>query len=194
MRITHILGYLILSLTLLACSGVEIQSADTDRFKAGNYVYYKWRTDPLPTNVRSSDPMYAVDPVMRREVNADLQSKGYVLDSERAQFTVGYILASGMVQGEPSNLASNISTYASIRPNRQIDQASVDNAIALGGVKETNNIILQFNNRTSNKEVWQVTLTKIVENANNVDTSRIDANLAQYLKRAMKSLPQASQP
>ncbi|MDG2272369.1 MAG: DUF4136 domain-containing protein [Halioglobus sp.] len=194
MRITHILGYLLLSLTLLACSGVEIQSVDTDRFKAGNYVYYKWRTDPLPTNVRSSDPMYAVDPVMRREVNADLQSKGYVLDSERAQFTVGYILASGMVQGEPSNLASNISTYASIRPNRQIDQASVDNAIALGGVKETNNIILQFNNRTSNKEVWQVTLTKIVENANNVDTSRIDANLAQYLKRAMKSLPQASQP
>ena len=194
MRITHILGYLLLSLTLLACSGVEIQSADTDRFKAGNYVYYKWRTDPLPTNVRSSDPMYAVDPVMRREVNADLQSKGYVLDSERAQFTVGYILASGMVQGEPSNLASNVSTYASIRPNRQIDQASVDNAIALGGVKETNNIVLQFNNRTSNKEVWQVTLTKIVENANNVDTSRIDANLAQYLKRAMKSLPQASQP
>ena len=194
MRITHILGYLLLSLTLLACSGVEIQSVDTDRFKAGNYVYYKWRTDPLPTNVRSSDPMYAVDPVMRREVNADLQSKGYVLDSERAQFTVGYILASGMVQGEPSNLASNISTYASIRPNRQIDQASIDNAIALGGVKETNNIILQFNNRTSNKEVWQVTLTKIVENANNVDTSRIDANLAQYLKRAMKSLPQASQP
>ena len=194
MRITHILGYLLLSLTLLACSGVEIQSVDTDRFKAGNYVYYKWRTDPLPTNVRSSDPMYAVDPVMRREVNADLQSKGYVLDSERAQFTVGYILASGVVQGEPSNLASNVSTYASIRPNRQIDQASVDNAIALGGVKETNNIVLQFNNRTSNEEVWQVTLTKIVENANNVDTSRIDANLAQYLKRAMKSLPQASQP
>ena len=156
MRITHILGYLLLSLTLLACSGVEIQSVDTDRFKAGNYVYYKWRTDPLPTNVRSSDPMYAVDPVMRREVNADLQSKGYVLDSERAQFTVGYILASGMVQGEPSNLASNISTYASIRPNRQIDQASVDNAIALGGVKETNNIHSTIQRqRTSNKEVWR---------------------------------------
>jgi hypothetical protein len=70
----------------------------------------------------------------------------------------------------------------------------VDNAIALGGVKETNNILLQFNDKISNKEVWRVTLTKIVENANNVNTSRIDDNLAQYLKRALKSLPQADQP
>ena len=194
MRITHILAYTILSLTLAGCSSVEIQPAGTDRFIAGNYVYYNWRTDPLPSDSKSSDPMYAIDPVMRREINADLQSKGYVLNSERAQFTVGYILATGMVQGEPSAQASNISQYATIRPSRLVNQASVDNAIALGGVKETNNILLQFNDKISNKEVWRVTLTKIVENANNVNTSRIDDNLAQYLKRALKSLPQADQP
>ena len=191
MRITNILAYAILSLTVLGCSGVEIQPADTDRFIAGNYLYYQWRTDALPSDVRSSDPAYAIDPVMRREVNADLQSKGYVLNPERAQFTVGYILMNGMVQGATSDLASNISPYPRVTPNRQIDQASVDNAIALGGVKETNNIILQFNDKTSNQEIWHVTLTKIVEDANSVDTSRINDNLTQYLKRALKSLPQA---
>ena len=191
MRITNILAYAILSLTVLGCSGVEIQPADTDRFIAGNYLYYQWRTDALPSDVRSSDPAYAIDPVMRRDVNADLQSKGYVLNPERAQFTVGYILMNGMVQGATSDLASNISPYPRVTPNRQIDQASVDNAIALGGVKETNNIILQFNDKTSNQEVWHVTLTKIVEDANSVDTSRINDNLTQYLKRALKSLPQA---
>ena len=191
MRITNLLAYGILSLTLLGCSGVEIQPADTNRFIAGNYLYYQWRTDALPSDVRSSDPAYAIDPVMRRDVNADLQSKGYVLNPERAQFTVGYILMNGMVQGATSDLASNISPYPRVTPNRQIDQASVDNAIALGGVKETNNIILQFNDKTSNQEVWHVTLTKIVEDANNVDTSRINDNLTQYLKRALKSLPQA---
>jgi hypothetical protein len=107
MRITHILAYTILSLTLAGCSGVEIQPAGTDRFIAGNYVYYNWRTDPLPSDSKSSDPMYAIDPVMRREINADLQSKGYVLNSERAQFTVGYILSTGKVQGDPSAQASN---------------------------------------------------------------------------------------
>jgi len=191
MRITNILAYAILSLTVLGCSGVEIQPADTDRFIAGNYLYYQWRTDALPSDVRSSDPAYAIDPVMRRDVNADLQSKGYVLNPERAQFTVGYILMNGMVQGATSDLASNISPYPRVTPNRQIDQASVDNAIALGGVKETHNIILQFNDKTSNQEVWHVILTKIVEDANNVDTSRINDNLTQYLKRALKSLPQA---
>ncbi len=191
MRITNILAYGILSLTVLGCSGVEIQPADTNRFIAGNYLYYQWRTDALPSDVRSSDPAYAIDPVMRRDVNADLQSKGYVLNPERAQFTVGYILMNGMVQGATSDLASNISPYPRVTPNRQIDQASVDNAIALGGVKETNNIILQFNDKTSNQEVWHVTLTKIVEDANSVDTSRINDNLTQYLKRALKSLPQA---
>jgi hypothetical protein len=191
MRITNILAYAILSLTVLGCSGVEIQPADTNRFIAGNYLYYQWRTDALPSDVRSSDPAYAIDPVMRRDVNADLQSKGYVLNPERAQFTVGYILMNGMVQGATSDLASNISPYPRVTPNRQIDQASVDNAIALGGVKETNNIILQFNDKTSNQEVWHVILTKIVEDANNVDTSRINDNLTQYLKRALKSLPQA---
>jgi hypothetical protein len=191
MRITNILAYAILSLTVLGCSGVEIQPADTNRFIAGNYLYYQWRTDALPSDVRSSDPAYAIDPVMRRDVNADLQSKGYVLNPERAQFTVGYILMNGMVQGATSDLASNISPYPRVTPNRQIDQASVDNAIALGGVKETNNIILQFNDKTSNQEVWHVTLTKIVEDANSVDTSRINDNLTQYLKRALKSLPQA---
>ena len=191
MRITNILAYAILSLTVLGCSGVEIQPADTNRFIAGNYLYYQWRTDALPSDVRSSDPAYAIDPVMRRDVNADLQSKGYVLNPERAQFTVGYILMNGMVQGATSDLASNISPYPRVTPNRQIDQASVDNAIALGGVKETNNIILQFNDKTSNQEVWHVILTKIVEDANSVDTSRINDNLTQYLKRALKSLPQA---
>jgi hypothetical protein len=193
MKIIKLLPYAILSLALLACSGVDIQPAKTDRFLEGNYHYYKWRTEPLPSGNASSDPMYAIDPVMRREINAELQSKGYVLDPERAQFTVGYIFAMGMVQGEASDLASNISPYPSVTPNRQVDQASVDNAIALSGVKETNNILLQFNDRASNKEVWQVTLMKIVENANTVDPVRLDKNLTDYLKRALKPLPQASQ-
>ena len=136
-------------------------------------------------------PMYAIDPVMRREVDAHLQSKGYVLDPQRAQFTVHYLYVTGMVQGERSALASNITPYPRIMPTRRVDQASVDNAIALGGVKETNNLIVQFNDRVTNQEVWQVTLTEIVENANSSDTSRLDDNLKRSLQRALQPIPQA---
>lgn len=65
----------------------------------------------------------------------------------------------------------------------------MDNAIALGGVKETNNIILQFNDRLSNKAVWHVTITKIVEDANNIDISGLENNLKGVVARALEPLP-----
>ena len=194
MRHLAVLAYTLLLLVLAACSGVQIQHSPSAPFAAGNYRYYAWRTDPLPVATRNSDVVYTVDPVLRREVDAQLQGKGYVLDAERAEFTVDYLYVSGMLQGERSALASNISPIPRILPNRPVDQASVDNAIALGGVKETNNIVLQFNDRTNNREVWQVTLTSIVENANSNDTSRLDDNLQRYLTRALQPLPQAPRP
>jgi hypothetical protein len=189
MRINPLLASTLLLLTLSACSGVEIQPAPINEFAAGNYQYYKWRTEPLPNATGSSDPLYALDPIIRREVNADLQSKGYVLDDTRAQFTVDYLFAMGMLQGEQSELASNISPYPGVVPNRRIDQASVDNAIALGGVKETNNIVVQFNDRSSNRSVWRVTITKIVEDANNIDISGLEKNLKNVILQALQSLP-----
>jgi hypothetical protein len=189
MRSTLVLAYTVLS--LVACSGVDIQHGAIDQFTAGNYRYYKWRTEPLPQESRSSNAQYAIDPVMRREVDAHLQSRGYMLDPQRAQFTVHYLYVTGMVQGERSALASNITPYPTIMPTRRVDQASVDNAIALGGVKETNNLIVQFNDRVTNQEVWQVTLTEIVENANSSDTSRLDDNLIRSLQRALQPIPQA---
>ena len=51
----------------------------------------------------------------------------------------------------------------------QVNQAVVDNAYALAGVKETSNIALQFNDVTTKREVWQVFITKIVDNVNKID-------------------------
>ena len=99
-----------------------------------------------------------------------------------------------MLQGERSDWASNVNPTPSVTPNRQVDQASVDNAIALGGVKETNNIILQFNNKASNRGIWQVTMSKIVENANVTDASRIDNAMKKHMERALESVPPAPSP
>ena len=190
MRITNILASGLLALLLAACSGIEIQPAEMDQFAAANYTYYRWRSEPMNNTANSSDPIYSIDPVLRRQVNADLQSKGYILDSERAQFSVDYIFATGMRQGEKSEQASNLTPYPSVMPNRRVDGASVDNAIALGGVKETRNIVLQFNDVSSNGEVWHVTMTRIVEDANKAG-SRVDANLSKAINKALKPLPQA---
>jgi len=193
MRLTSVIAYTLLPLWLMACSGVEIHPMPVDHFAAGNYRYYKWRTDPLPVNGRSSDPLYVMDPIMRRDVDALLQAKGYVLDPARAQFTVDYQHVTELREGARSQLAENITPWPSVTPNSDVDQAAVDNAIALSGVHPTNNLIVQFNDKATNREVWRVTLTRIVENANEVDASRLDADLKASLQRALEPLP-AAQP
>jgi hypothetical protein len=189
MRFTTLLACGLLGLLTAACSGVEIQPDPVDTFSAGNYTYYTWRTEPLPANAGSSDPFYKIDPAIRREVNRRLQEKGYVLDHQRAQFTVDYMFATELREGAQSDQATNITPYPRVVPNRRVDGASVDNAIALGGVKETNNIVIQFNDRTSNKAVWQVTMTKFVEDSNQVDNSRLKQNMEKFVERALKPLP-----
>jgi hypothetical protein len=195
MRIHPLLAYPILALALLAvaaCSGVEIERSGIEKFSAGQFKYYKWRSEPLPSGTLAGDPMYTIDPVIRRDVDAALQGKGYVLDPERAQFTVDYRFVRAMQQGEKSQLASNVTPFPRVVPNRQNSQAVVDNAIALGGVKETNNIVLQFNDVTSNEVVWQASLSKIVQDANNVNDTRLDDNLQRFLTRALNDLPPAA--
>lgn len=193
MRITRILSCALVSLVLAACSGVEIEQTSTDTFAAGNYHYYKWRSEPLPSTTRSTDPVYTLDPIIRRDVDASLQARGYILDEGRAQFTVDYLYGNSLRQGERSQLASNITPYPRVTPNRQMNQAVVDNAIALGGVQETNNITLQFNDAATNQEVWQATLSKVVVDANNIDATRLDGDLKKFLERALEAIPPAGQ-
>jgi hypothetical protein len=192
MRLIPLLATLLLNAFIMACSGIETRPAPVDTFAAGHYKYYEWRSEPLPNSANSQDPMYVMDPILRRAVDAELSNKGYVLDPERAQFSVDYFFATGLRIGERSAEASNLTPYPSVNPSRQINQAVVDNAYALGGVKETDNIALQFNDVTTNKEVWHVIITKIVENVNKVDVQEMRTSLGTGVRSALGTLPPAS--
>lgn len=192
MRPHSLLAYALLPLLILACSGVEVHHTPIEPFAAGGYRYYMWRTEPLPAKSLSNDPLYTLDPILRREVDALLREKGYIHDATRAQFTVDYQSMAGLRDGARSQLADNITAWPSVTPNRQRNQASVDNAIALSGVQSTNNLVLQFNDKPTNRVLWQATLTTIVENANDTDASGFEENLKSSLQRALAPLPPAA--
>jgi hypothetical protein len=190
-RITTLVAVL-LSLTVAACSSIETRPADTAEFEALGYTYFKWRSQPLENSSRSADALYLMDPIIRREVNAQLAAKGYVLNEERAQFSVDYLQATGLRMGVDSQDASGgIDPIPSARPNRQINQAMVDNAHALSGVQETNNIALQFNSVETQQEIWRVLITKIVENTNRTDTQAMEKGLSQGIEQGLRPLPDA---
>ena len=189
MRITQTLAIALLSLAIAACSGIETRPEDTAAFAAKNYRYYSWRSEPLKNPTNSRDRIYVMDPIVRREVDKNLQAKGYILDTEKAQFSVDYLQAPGLRIGEKSEASTNISLHPSVVPNRQVDGAVVDNAHALGGVKETSNVAIQFNDKGTRHEIWQVVITKFVENVNQVDPQRLDTNLTKAIAKGLDPLP-----
>ncbi|MEH6583245.1 MAG: DUF4136 domain-containing protein [Halioglobus sp.] len=182
---------LLFALCLVACSGIETRPAETDTFAAGNYRYYSWRSAPMANTINSVDPIYQLDPILRRAMDDALQAKGYILDPTQAQFSIDYIYAEGLRMGEKSRDASNLSTHPGAIPNRNMDQASVDNAYALGGIKETANIGIQLNDTGSNEEVWRVVITKIIDNVNSTDTSGLRKNVEKAVKQGTRDLPEA---
>lgn len=193
MSATKALAAALLSLTIAACSSIETRPADTAEFEALGYTYYKWRSQPLANSSRSADALYIMDPIIRREVDAGLAAKGYVLDESKAQFSVDYLQATGLRMGVDSQDASGgIDPIPSARPNRQINQAMVDNANALAGVQTTNNIAFQFNDAKTNDEVWRVVITKIVDNVNTTDPDAMKRNISRGVERGLRTLPNAS--
>jgi len=181
----------LLILALSACSGVETHPNETDTFAAGNYHYYSWRSKPIANSTNSRDPMYTLDPILREAVNMALQGKGYVLDAKRAQFSVDYLFAEGVRDGVKGEAASNLSTHPGIVPDRNIDQASIDNAYALGGLKETRNIGIQFNDVERKEEVWWVLITKLVDDANIAEDTRLYKSVTAAVEQSMRTLPNA---
>ena len=189
----RIVTTLLLSLALAACSSIEIRPGDTAAFAAGEYSYYRWRSEPLVNTTQSEDVLYLMDPIVRREVDAALAKLGYVLNPDQAQFSVDYLQAMGLRQGVSSQDANNgIDPIPSARPGRQINQAMVDNANALAGVQTTNNIAIQFNDTSSQQEVWRVIITKIVNDSNAVNVSELERNINKAIRQAFKPLPAAN--
>jgi len=191
MRYPRTLLALLLASLLAACSGIEVDTWEPTQFAAGNYQTYSWRSEPFSGNVYSRDPVYAIDPILRELVDAELKSLGFRLIPRGGDFTVDYIYALGTRLGAASESASNISPRAGVRPNTNISQAERDNAIALSGVKETRNIALQLNDGKSGKEVWRAVLTKIVADSNEIDDRRTRSALRSGLRKAFRDMPQA---
>jgi hypothetical protein len=173
---------------LAACSGVEIIPDDTSAFAATGYTRYAWRSEPLSQDGYSKSRVYQADPAIRAAVDTRLGELGYKLVSASdAQFLVDYVAAAGFNQGQLARNASNITPVPTAMINRQVNQAEVDNAYALGGVKEMGNIALVFLNNSNKDVLWKVTVSSVVKDANRVDEKAV----GKVMRQSLGTLPPA---
>lgn len=182
------LALVLLTAILAACSGTETIPGDTAAFSATGYNSYAWRSEPLKASGYSKDKIYQADPAIRAAVDARMAELGYrLVPRDNAEFLVEYLAATGVNAGLMESTASNVTPYPSATINRLPDGASVDNAYALGGAKETKNVMLVFVERSSLELLWQVHISAIMQDANRVDPDSV----RRAIRQGLATLPEA---
>ncbi len=178
---------------LTACAGVEVDVWDSQEFAGSGFKTYSWRSEPFSSDFYFRDAIYVIDPILRELVDKELAGRGYNKVPRDGDFTIDYIYAPGVRLGAADTTTSNIAPRAGVRPNTNISQAEVDNAIALSGVKETRNIAVQINDGETAREVWRAVITKIAADANTPDRDRTRRALSSGLSRAFAQLPRSGE-
>ena len=176
---------------LSACSGVQIERAPTDRFNDAGYQSYSWRDLPIENIGNSDDPLYNIGPSLRSAVDDSLADKGYTLKESGGDFVIHFEFRTALTDGVLPRKMSNIDPVPQVVVNRGTDQAMVDNAYALSGVREMNSILLNFEDRQNQALVWAVSMSKVVENLNRNDPARMRRTLGESVERAFRPLADA---
>lgn len=189
------LGLLLMPL-LIACSGIQIDSAPLDRFNEGGYQSYSWRTAALETHSGDTDTLSIIDPALRTAVNDVLSTKGYRQVASGGDFVIDYQFRAALAQGELNSTAreaENTSPYVdpNVVINRQVNQALLDNAYALSGPKAINSIVIQFSSGEKQRLIWTTSINKIVENVNRDNMDKMTAGINKAISRAFARLPRA---
>lgn len=182
-----VLSALVAVSVLTACSGVETIPADTGAFAAKGFSRYAWRSEPL-TQGRARDRFTQADPIIRSSVDARLAELGYSrVEKEEADFLVEYLAGASINAGRIPTTASNVTPYPSAQINRQADGATVDNAYALGGMKEMGNLLLVFVEPGATELLWRVRISKVVEDANRINEKAV----RRAIRQGLATLPEA---
>jgi hypothetical protein len=170
----QLVSSLLVAFALSACSGVEVIPGDTAAFEATGYTQYAWRSEALSQPDYSKDKIYQADPFVRASVEEEMAALGYQrVEKEDAEFLVEYVAAAGFNDSLLPRSATNVGPYNTGTINRLPDGASVDNAYALSGVKETGNIMLVFVDKSTAKPIWQVRISSLIQDTNKVDEGAV---------------------
>lgn len=184
----------VLSTALLsACSGVQIERAPIERFNEAGYQSYSWRDRPIENTANSDDLLYQIGPSLRASVDDNLTQKGYLLKEAGGDFVINFEFRTALSAGVPESTASNIDPVPGVIVNRAPDQATIDNAYALSGVRELNSILLNFEEAQNQSLVWSVSMSRIVENLNRDNGAKVRKMLGQSVTRALRPLSDAKQ-
>ena len=120
---------MLLLFLLAGCSGVQVDTTDGERFKAGGYQTYSWLGAAIENTGNSTDPLYVIDPTLRAAVDSKLAAKGYQKVDSGGDFQVLYQFKESISEGALNSTATDANNQdipvssQDLLINRRADQA-----------------------------------------------------------------------
>ncbi len=183
----------VLVVALGGCSTAQVDRGDPSAFAAKGYRTYNWnyaQVEPLPSDTSAYTTMA---PIFREEMNRALANLGYREVEQGGQFVVSLQFKRSLADGVVSIEKDPNPVVPRVVLNRDPDQASLDNAQALAGVRQLNNVLIQFDDASDGGLLWAAAVSRVQEtaNINELDPEQVRRNARQTLRRVMSQLPLA---
>ena len=181
---------IVLSMGLLGCTTMQVDTMSADRFKAKGYDSFSWKSE-IPTGMSGSlDGFYQLSSTIRAVVMNELDKKGYRYEESGGDFVISYELRAAL-EGGVTEAAPDFGTTTSVI-NRNPDQAIVDNTYALSGPGEIASLVLLFEDGVNLAPTWSASVSQVVENRNQPDLEKVRRKLQRGLAKAFRPLPDAA--
>jgi hypothetical protein len=177
------------AMALVACTGTQVDRADPSLFAGKNYDSYQWKFDPVMMAPSGDDSTMQFGNIFQEEVDIALREKGYRRVESGGDFLVSVQFRTTFEDGAmPGN---NEALVPRMIANREPDQATVDNAVAMSGPRQMNNALLQFDAADDGSLLWLAKMSRLVENVNptSVDLNDVRRNARRAIQRAVEPLP-----
>jgi hypothetical protein len=181
---------ILLSMGLLGCTTMQVDTMSADRFKAKGYDSFSWKSE-IPTGMSGSlDGFYQLSSTIRAVVMSELDKKGYRYEESGGDFVISYELRAAL-EGGVTEAAPDFGATTSVI-NRNPDQAIVDNTYALSGPREIASLVLLFEDGVNLAPTWSASVSQVVENRNQPDLEKVRRKLQRGLAKAFRPLPDAA--
>lgn len=150
-------------LLLTACIGTKIEVAPYSQFDPASYASFAWAEEAIEDTGRNG-AYYNLDSSLRRQINKQLEKKGYrLVDKEDASFLVGYRFFQTVSPDQGGMISPRDESRSAWDTGSDVNGTSIHNHYVPVAIRHAN-LEVDFDDAKSGKEIWKVSAIKVVEN------------------------------
>ncbi|ARN74915.1 DUF4136 domain-containing protein [Oceanicoccus sagamiensis] len=183
----HQLAIVITTLLLTACIGSKVVVKPDSTFDAANYQRFAWMHEAITNDGRNS-AYYNLDRSIRKGISAELVKKGYQqVAKEQAEFLLDYSFFQSVSPDRGGIISPRDESNAAWDNGSDINGTSLHNHYIPAEIQR-GNLSLSISDAKQGHEVWQVTMTKVIENQME-DEAAVKKSVRGLIPKLLRELP-----